>query len=101
MKTTIDLPDELIRQAKLRAVIEGRTLKELIADFMRQGLGLEAAPKPLAVSASKMVVVDDFGFPTVQCSADPPASLMSIEELLRLDQQSQTEEDIHRAGLSI
>lgn len=28
MKTTLDLPDELIREAKLRAVLQGRTFHE-------------------------------------------------------------------------
>lgn len=40
MKTTLDLPDELIREAKLRAAMQGRTLRDLVADFLRQGLGM-------------------------------------------------------------
>lgn len=39
MKTTLDLPDELIREVKLRAVIQGRSLKDLVANFLRQELG--------------------------------------------------------------
>ena len=38
MKTTLDLPDELVREIKLRAVNEGRTLKDVIADLLRAGL---------------------------------------------------------------
>lgn len=45
MKTTLDLPDELVREMKLRALLQGRTLRDLATDFLRQGLGL-AAPKP-------------------------------------------------------
>ena len=45
MKTTLDLPDELVREMKLRAVMQGRTLRDLAAEFIRQGLGM-AAPKP-------------------------------------------------------
>ena len=40
MKTTFDLPDELIREVKLRAVVQRRTVKDLVAEFLRQGLGL-------------------------------------------------------------
>ncbi len=38
MKTTLDIPDELIRTVKLRAVEENRTLTDLIADLLRRGL---------------------------------------------------------------
>jgi hypothetical protein len=39
MRTTIDLPDELLRQAKARAALDGMKLKELITRFVEQGLG--------------------------------------------------------------
>jgi len=38
MKTTLDLPDELMKSVKLRAVEENRTLTNLIAELLRQGL---------------------------------------------------------------
>ncbi len=38
MKTTLDLPEELVRQLKLRAVQEGRRLKDLAAEFLAAGL---------------------------------------------------------------
>lgn len=34
MKTTLDLPDKLIREAKLRAVLQGRTLRDLVAEYL-------------------------------------------------------------------
>ena len=38
MKTTIDLPDELVTQAKIRAARERRTLKDLIEAGLRKEL---------------------------------------------------------------
>jgi hypothetical protein len=38
MRTTIDLPDDLLRQAKAKAALEGKKLKELIAEYVAQGL---------------------------------------------------------------
>lgn len=38
MKTTLDLPDELMRTVKIRAVREDRKLKEMIALLLRRGL---------------------------------------------------------------
>lgn len=43
MKTTLDLPDDLMRAAKIRAATEGRRLKDVMAELVRRGLaeGLE------------------------------------------------------------
>jgi hypothetical protein len=38
MRTTIDLPDDLFREAKTRAVQQGTTLKSLMTQFIRSGL---------------------------------------------------------------
>jgi len=38
MKTTLDLPDDLVRTIKLKAVREDRKLKDLIAELLRKGL---------------------------------------------------------------
>lgn len=39
MRTTIDLPDDLHRQALSIARDTSRTLSEIVADLMRRGLG--------------------------------------------------------------
>lgn len=38
MKTTLDLPDDLMRTIKVRAAREDRKLKDLVADLLRRGL---------------------------------------------------------------
>lgn len=38
MKTTIDIPDELFREAKSRAALEGIKLKELVTEALREKL---------------------------------------------------------------
>ncbi len=53
MRTTVDLPDELLRQARARAAQEGRSLTSLLADGLRLRLAAEPAapvPRPLPVS---------------------------------------------------
>jgi hypothetical protein len=47
MRTTIDLPDELFRQAKARAALHGMKLKDLITRFVEQGLG-QGVPRSTA-----------------------------------------------------
>jgi plasmid stability protein len=41
VKTTLELPDELMRAAKIRAANEGRRLKDVVADLLRRGLAEE------------------------------------------------------------
>ena len=49
MKTTLDLPNDLMRAMKIHAVQENRRLKHTVADLLRRGLaeqcGALAAPR--------------------------------------------------------
>lgn len=49
MRTTLDLPDPLFRDLKIRAAEEGTTLKDLLQRFVEKCLyeKQEAAPKPV------------------------------------------------------
>lgn len=52
MKTTLDLPDELMRKVKIRAVHEQKKLKDAIAEFIRIGMAASQSrsakrPKPV------------------------------------------------------
>jgi plasmid stability protein len=41
MKTTLDLPDELMREIKVRAAQEDRRLKDVVSELLRRGLAAE------------------------------------------------------------
>jgi len=43
MKTTLDLPDDLMRAIKIRAVKENRKLEDAMADLLRRGLSRKPA----------------------------------------------------------
>lgn len=101
MKSTFDLPDELVREMKLRAVMQGRTLRDLAAEFIRQGLGLAAPRPPQALPPGSMVQLSPSGLPVIRCRTDAPALGYSVEDLLALEQQSQTREDMQRDGLPL
>ena len=98
MKTTFDLPDELVREMKLRAVMQGRTLRDLAAEFIRQGLGLAAPPPTQAPPPGSMVQLNTGGLPVIRCRASAPTLGLTVNDLLALEQQSQTREDMQRAG---
>lgn len=42
MKTTLELPDDLMREVKVRAAKQDRKLKDLVADLLRRGLADES-----------------------------------------------------------
>lgn len=46
MKTTIDIPDDLMREIKIRAVEENRKLKDMVSDLLRQGLAQPLGETP-------------------------------------------------------
>ena len=98
MKTTIDLPAELVREAKLRAVAQGRALKDLVAEFIRQGLGHPAGLDGAAASSSKRLLIASDGLPQIRCDANAPASRASVAELLALEQRALAEDDLRHAG---
>ena len=57
MKTTLDLPDELVRRVKMRAVQSDRKLKDMVAVLLDAGLRAgptvlpsAALPKPVRLS---------------------------------------------------
>ena len=100
MKTTFDLPPELVRELKLRAVHEGRKLKDLAADLLKRGL---AAPKTPAKPqpAKPKIAIQANGLPVVRCAADAPAKRMSAAELLALEQETLHQEDLQRLGQAL
>ncbi len=77
MKTTLDLPDELMREVKIRAVNENRKLKDAIADLLRSGLSEQAAPRATVRHRAKL--------PLVQCAHDArPDEEMTPQRVARV-----------------
>src|SRR5262245_17529888 len=66
MKTTIELPDPLVRQIKQRALDEGKKLKDVVADLLQKGL---ADPDRARSSSqtSHLTVDKRSGLPLIRC----------------------------------
>ena len=83
MKTTLDLPDNLIREIKRRAVLKGQKLKDAVAELLRRGLSIEA-PVPLAHPAVRKH--PKTGLPYIDCpheaTADEEMTPDQVAELL-------------------
>lgn len=82
MRTTLDLPDSLFRQAKARAALQGRPLKDLVAD----GLRLVLASPDTTVSAAPQRTQ----FPLVR--AKDTTRLLTLEEVRAIEDQILEEE---------
>ena len=75
MKTTLDLPDDVLREIKVRAAQENRRLKDVVAELLRQGLAAdrgEAAGRPRRVRV-----------PLVHCEPASPEQEMTPERAAR------------------
>jgi hypothetical protein len=59
MKTTFELPDDLLRRIKIRAVHEKRKLKETVAFLLEQGMA--SAPPVHTASLPKPVTLKKRG----------------------------------------
>jgi plasmid stability protein len=86
MKTTLDLPDDLMREVKIRAVKENRKLKDEIADLLRHGLSRRSA-EPRAVGQRVQL-------PLVECSHEArPGEELTPERVadVLLEQESEAQ----------
>lgn len=84
MRTTIDLPDSVLRQAKARAALEGLTLKELITSYVVQGLQQgtgQSEAQPRQRSTPPMIARAATGTPIPALNADELAELEIQEDL--------------------
>lgn len=64
MRTTLDLPDDLMRHLKSRAALEGRSLRDLVLELVTRGLQTPAAvptsaPLPLVRLGRALVLTPD------------------------------------------
>ena len=65
MKTTLELPDELVKEVKLRALHENRKLKDAVAELLRKGLA--AAEDQGRVTPSALKKDRKTGLPVIEC----------------------------------
>jgi hypothetical protein len=64
MKTTLDLPDDLMRKVKIRAVHEHKKLKDAIAELIKKGMAAgetrgQKIPKPVKLRGGFVPTAED------------------------------------------
>jgi hypothetical protein len=86
MRTTLDLPDDLLRSAKIAAVQRGTTLRDLVTSALRREL-VVAPP-----SSSKK------GLPRIRLAPDAPILRMTTDAIKAQAAREDAADDTARAG---
>ncbi len=85
MRTTLDLPDDILRRAKIEAVQRGSTLRQLVIDALhREMAGTKGPRKRLSR-------------PPIKLAADAPLRHLSPEAVKRLDAEDLERSDVSKA----
>ncbi len=98
MKTTLDLPDPLMRRVKIRAATEGRKLKEIVSDLLQKGL--EAPPVVSLPDGELPYIIDPGTGMAISRRLNTPGFVPpTAEESQAMIERANEEEDLRRAGL--
>ena len=99
VKTTIDLPPELLREMKLRAVHQGRKLKDVAAEMLQRGMACPESPAR-RVQKPRITLDPGAGFPVVRSRRSSGFIPPTMAESLALIEQANEQEDLRRVGLA-
>jgi hypothetical protein len=85
MRTTLDLPDDILRRAKIEAVERGSTLRQLVIDALqREVASTQRARKRLAR-------------PPIKLAADAPLRRLTPQAVKRLDADELQRSEVSKA----
>lgn len=82
MRTTVDMPDALMRAAKARAADRGESLKDLVNRALAHELGLPSVPKRKTGRVTLPLIARDT-VPAVHVTNDDIATALEAEDVER------------------
>jgi len=85
MRTTLDLPEDILRRAKIAAVERGSSLRQLVTDALRHEIEGRAPGTRRRMTS-----------PPVTLSADAPLRELSPDAVKRLDAEAVAKADAER-----
>lgn len=98
MKTTLDLPNALMRRVKIRAAAEDRKLKDVIAELLEKGMATPSA-ESLPTGELPYVIDPTTGMARSRSLDTPGFMPPTPEESRAMMERANEEEDLRRAGL--
>lgn len=78
MKTTLELPDDLLNEAKAVALKRRTTLRAIVEHALRREIG-EATPDP---ALEKFSTTDEQGFPVLRKTGTTPVTPEVIQQIM-------------------
>lgn len=83
MRTTVDLPDDLLRRVKARAALDGLKMKDLITRYLEQGL-MQAVHPPGPSQRRRS------DLPVARPATGHPLPALTNEEIQRILEEEET-----------
>lgn len=87
MRTTLDLPDDILRRAKITAVERGSSLRQLVIDALKHEM-----EQPSRSSRRRLTS------PPVKLAADSPLRTLTPDKIKRLDTEAEADAEVTRAN---
>jgi len=85
MRTTLDLPDDILRRAKIEAVERGSTLRQLVIDALQREVASTARPRKRLAR------------PPIKLAADAPLRRLTPQAVKRLDADELQRSEVSKA----
>jgi hypothetical protein len=87
MRTTIDLPDDILRRAKIAAVERGCSLRQLVVDALPREIETPTPSKGRRMTEAP-----------IKLAPDSPLRTLSPDEIKQLDTEADLEAEMTRAN---
>lgn len=88
MRTTLDLPDDILRRAKIEAIERGSTLRQFVIDALQREMASSERPRKRLMR------------PPVKLADDAPLCRLSPEDVEQLDAEAVQQDDERKASAS-
>ena len=98
MRTTIDIPEDLLRRAKAEAALRGITLKEYVNEAIRGALrGAHVAEvEPVYADDDRLVLEEDCVFPLIRGHGGPALRDLTPEKVHEILEQEEIDRELSR-----
>lgn len=80
MRTTLDLPDDLLKRVKIAAVERDSTLRDFVADALRHELGQPSRTRPKRLTK-----------PPIRLAPDSPLRSLRSAEIQTIEEEGEAE----------
>ena len=103
MRTTVDIPEDLLRQAKSQAALKGKSLKDFVSEALRAALyrqSPESSSGARSPEEKKKELHLGRGcvFPLIQGKCGPALKNLTTEKLHEILEEEDVERALHPGG---